>query len=107
MIVRLQFGKGRAISRKRRKNTHLALAASALLYPTSLMAYVLAIWRLASDMGATGEFTAYGLFSHWQTWMVLGGMLNVLAFVLSRYGRGEDLPDFGVLRFGRPRPESQ
>ncbi len=107
MIIRVKLGKGRALVRNRRKNTHLALAASALLYPTSLMAYVLGFWRLASDMGATGEFTAYGLFSHWQVWMVLGGLLSVIAFVLGRYGRGEDLPDLGVLRFGRPRPESQ
>ena len=104
MIVRVKLRKGRAIARKRRKNTQLALAGSALLYPSSLMAYVLGVWRLASDMGATGEFTAYGLFSHWQVWMVLGGLLNGAAFVLSRYGHGQDLPEMGVLRFGKRHP---
>jgi hypothetical protein len=107
MIVRVKLRKGRAIVRNRRKNTQLALAGAALLYPTSLMAYVLGVWRLASDMGAAGEFTAYGLLSHWQVWMGIGALLSGVAFVLSRYGRGEDLPDLGVLRFGRPRPESQ
>jgi hypothetical protein len=107
MIVRVKLRKGRAIVRNRRKNTQLALAGAALLYPTSLMAYVLGVWRLASDMGAAGEFTAYGLLSHWQVWMGIGALLNGAAFVLTRYGRGEDLPDLGVLRFGKPRPESQ
>jgi hypothetical protein len=108
MLVRVKLRKGRAVVRNRRKNTGLALAASALLYPTSLMAYLLGLWRLASDMRLANEFTAYGLFSHWQVWMGIGALLHGVAFVLNRYGRGEQLPQLlTFLRFGRPRPESQ
>jgi len=107
MIVRVKLRKGRAIVRNRRKNTQLALAGSALLYPISLMAYVLGLWRLASDMRLVGEFTAYGLLSHWQLWMGIGALFHGTAALLSRYGRGERLPSLALLRFGKPRPESQ
>jgi hypothetical protein len=108
MIVRVKLRKGRALVRNRRKNTQLALAGSALLYPLSLMAYVLGFWRVTSDMKLVGEFTAYGILSHWQVWVGMGALLHVAAYVLSRYGRGEPLPDFlTALRFGKPRPESQ
>ena len=108
MLVRVKLRKGRAVVRNRRKNTGMALASSALLYPSSLMVYLLGLWRLASDMGFAAEFTAYGIFSHWQVWIGLGAILHGTASILGRYGRGEQLPDFLThLRFGRPRPESQ
>lgn len=108
MIVRVKLRKGRALVRNRRKNTQLALAGSALLYPICLMAYVLGIWRLASDMSLVGEFAVRGFLAHWQIWIVLGGLLHATAVVLSRYGRGQEMPDFlTVLRFGKPRPESR
>ena len=108
MLVRVKLRQGRAIVRNRRKNTGPALAASALLYPTALMVYLLGLWRLASDMGFATEFTAYGLFSHWQVWIAMGALLQGAASILNRYGRGEQLPDLLThLRFGKPRPESQ
>jgi hypothetical protein len=65
------------------------LATGALLTPAALMALVLGCWRLASDLNLTGEFViARGLFSHWQVWMVLAGILQTCASVLNRYGRG-------------------
>lgn len=108
MIVRVKLRKGRALVRNRRKNTQLALAGSALLYPISLMAYVLGVWRLASDMSLVGEFTIHGFLAHWQVWIALGALLHATAVVLSRYGRGQEMPDFLLLlRFGKPRPESR
>jgi hypothetical protein len=109
MIVRVKLRKGRAIVRNRRKNTKLALAGSALLYPICLMAYVLCVWRLASDMSLVGEFPMRGFWAHWQVSFALGVALNAAAIVLSRYGRGQDLPDFllQLLHFGKPRPESR
>jgi hypothetical protein len=109
MVVRVKLRKGRALVRNRRKNTQLALAGSALLYPISLMAYVLGVWRLASDMSLVGEFTVRGFLAHWQVSLVLGALLQASAIVLSRYGRGQELPDFllALLRFGKPRPESR
>ena len=107
MIVRVKLRKGPALVRNRRKNTQLALAAGALLYPISLMAYVLGFWRLAADMSLVGEFAMHGAFSHWQIWVAMGAFLHAAAVLLSRYGRGVEMPNFPALRFGRPGPESR
>ena len=107
MIVRVKLRKGRVIVRNRRKNTQVALAGSALLYPLSLMAYVLGLWRLASDMRLAAEFATHGMLSHWQVTIGVGALLHGAASMLNRYGRGEPLPSFAALRFGKPRPESQ
>jgi hypothetical protein len=75
----------------------------------SLMAYALGAWGLASDMGAAGESGVQGIFSHWQVWVAVGVLLNVVTSILNRYGRGGELeapevltPRFLPLR----RPES-
>jgi hypothetical protein len=90
------------LRRTRGENRQLALAFGALLIPASLMAYVLGIWRLASDVGVTNEFAIRGVFSHWQIWIVTAVVLHVAAGVLSRYGRGGDfhLPSALTFRFG-------
>jgi hypothetical protein len=91
MIVRIRLNRGRPIQRQRGKNRDLAFAFGALLVPASLMAYVLGIWRLASDMGMAGAFGIKGLFSHWQIWMVSGLLLQAAASSLNHYGRDGDL----------------
>jgi hypothetical protein len=54
------------------------------------MAIVLALWRLSSDLRATGGFPiSAGLFSHWQVWLTGAAMLEFLAIVLNRYGNAE------------------
>jgi len=102
MLVRIRLQPGRQVARKQRKNRRLALAFGALLIPASLMAYVLGFWRLASDMGLTGEFTINGFFSHWQIWIAMAAVLHLGATVLSRYGRGAEalLPRFLTFRLG-------
>lgn len=102
MIVRIHLRQGHPLRRTRGKNRRLALACGALLIPASLMAYVLGFWRLASDLGVTGEFAIRGLFSHWQLWIVTAVVLHVAAGVLSRYGRGGEfhLPSALSFRFG-------
>jgi len=102
MIVRVKLRSGRILRKERGKNRHLALAGGALLIPASLMAYVLGFWRLASDIGVTGEFALRGVFSHWQIWIVTAVALQITASVLTRYGRGGDfhLPSALIFRFG-------
>ena len=80
------------VERRPGKNRHLALAASALLTPISLMAYALGFWRLASDMGKAGAFGLEGVFSHWQVWIAAAVLLHASAWALGHYGRGGDLP---------------
>jgi hypothetical protein len=52
------------------------------------MALALGTWRMGTDLGITGEFAiSRGLFSHWQVWFALAGLLQTGASVLNRYGR--------------------
>lgn len=51
------------------------------------MSYVLGFWALGADIGVTGGFGIdRGIFSHWQSWLALAGVLNLGAIVLNRYG---------------------
>ena len=63
------------------------------------MAYVLAFWRLASDIGVAGSFGIAGLFSHWQIWIGTGVLLHFAASSLNRYGRGADVNVPRILSF--------
>ena len=102
MVVRIRLQRGRPLGRKQGKNRHLALAFGALLVPAALMAYVLALWSLASDMEITGAFGITGVFSHWQIWMVLAVALQAASHYLSRYGRGYEVRVPKILTL-RPR----
>jgi hypothetical protein len=88
MILRIRLPRGRPIERRYGKNRHVALAFGALLTPLALMAYVLGLWRLASDMGFAGAFGITGLFSHWQIWMMTGAAIQAVGYTLNRYGKG-------------------
>ncbi len=90
MIVRIRMGSGVKRQPTIRKNTRVALALAALLWPASLMAFALGLWGLAADMRFTGEFPIKdGIFSHWQVWIAAGIAIVSCAFALNRYGIAE------------------
>ncbi len=109
MIVRVRLGRGRVLRHTRGTNRAVALAAAALLVPVALMAYVLGVWRLASDLGMAGPFGFGGVFSHWQLWIAVAAAAHLASFILNRYGQE------GVLRLPRlfswlprtPRPRAR
>jgi hypothetical protein len=88
MIVRIRFGPGAKVGRQRRKNRRLALAAAALLTPAALMALVLGLWRIAADLAWTREFAIReGPLSHWQVWIACAVVLQIINWLLNRYGQ--------------------
>lgn len=90
MVVKIRFQYGPRVSRRGRKNRHLALAAAALLTPAALTACALALWRLAADLHVAGQFAiADGLFSHWQVWFAVAILIQLIAIFLNRYGSGQ------------------
>lgn len=91
MRVRLRLRVGPRVARNGAKNLHVALGAAALLWPMILTAYSLALWALAAQLRLTGDFAMDGLFSHWQVWAAIAIVLNVVALILTRYGRTGDL----------------
>jgi hypothetical protein len=94
MVVRIRFDRGPKVGRYYGKNRQVALAFAALLTPISVLASVLAIWRIAADMNWTSSFAIPdGLFSHWQVWMGAAVLLQVCSRLLNRYGRGAETAD--------------
>jgi hypothetical protein len=94
MVVRIKLSYGDALRRTAVANRHAALIASALMTPLAVMAWALGCWRLAADLGWTGEFAiASGIFSHWQVWIVVGIALQLAAFYLHRYASRTILED--------------
>jgi hypothetical protein len=90
MLVRIRLRRGPAIRKRRGKRRQLALALGSLLTPLAVMAAGLAAWRLGADLNWTGQFAiTEGLFSHWQVWIAMAAMLQSIATLLIRYGRGD------------------
>jgi len=91
MLVRIRFGRGAKVERKRRKNRRVALAFASFLTPAAVMTAALGIWRLAADLQWASNFAIRtGLFSHWQVWFASAGLLQTGSHFLNRYGRAED-----------------
>jgi len=91
MVVRIRFGRGLRVQRRKGKNRRAALALGSLLTPAAVMASALGVWRLGSDLQIAGSFAIpSGIFSHWQVWMACAFVLQRCAWVLNRYGRGQD-----------------
>lgn len=91
MVIRIRFGKGTKIGKKRRKNRRAAIALAALLTPAAVMALALGCWRIAADLNWTSSFAIpSGLFSHWQVWLGAAALLQLGARILNRYGRDRD-----------------
>jgi hypothetical protein len=91
MVVRIRFRRGVRVSQTHGKNRQVALAVAALLTPATVLASVLAFWRVAADMKWTNSFAIpSGLFSHWQVWLGAAVLLQLCSHILNRYGRGRD-----------------
>jgi hypothetical protein len=91
MLVRLRFGKGPKVDRKRRKNRRVAMVFASFLTPAAVMAAALGVWRLAEDPHWASDFAIrQGLLSHWQVWFAFAGLLQTGSYLLNRYGRAED-----------------
>jgi len=90
MLVRIRLHGGPKVRRKKRKNRHVALASAALLTPAAVMAFVLSMWRLGSDLGFARAFAIRtGILSHWQVWLAISVAIQFLAVLLNRYGGWE------------------
>lgn len=91
MVVRIRFGKGPRVMRRRRKNRRVALAFAAILTPGAVMAAALAVWGLASGPNWTSNFAIRsGFLSHWQVWLGFAAVLQTGSHILNRYGRADD-----------------
>jgi hypothetical protein len=65
----------------------LANVLVALLTPAAVLALVMGMWRVGTDLGWAGAFLiAGGFFSHWQVWIALSIGLKMLSSTLIAWG---------------------
>jgi urea transporter len=83
MNLRLQFPQGRLVKRERTVARDLAIASTSLIPPLCVMAYALAVWRLAADLGVARDSAPQGFFGHWQVWIALAVGLQLAGRSLS------------------------
>ncbi len=58
----------------------LANILVALLTPAAVVALVMGLWRVSTDLGWAGAFLiSGGFFSHWQVWIALSIALKLLS----------------------------
>ena len=88
MLVRVQLRRPEFSGNSGERQRLAALALAAIFTPSALVAFTMALWRIAADLHWTSAFAvSKGLFSHWQVW--LGTSATYLfASALNRYGRG-------------------
>jgi hypothetical protein len=90
MLLRIRLGKGPKVNRRRAPNRRAALAAAAILTPTSLLASIFAAWRIAAGLDWTASFAIpTGPFSHWEVWLGMAALLQAGSRLLNRYGKSE------------------
>ena len=91
MVVRIRFGRGRAVERRSGKNNHLARLAASFLTLSATCLASFGMWRVAQDLGWAGDFViADGLFSHWQVWIGAAILLQWAAWRLLNYAKSAE-----------------
>ncbi|MBS1834169.1 MAG: hypothetical protein JST65_15740 [Acidobacteria bacterium] len=113
MRIKLRFPPGATVKQTPGKNRHVALAVAALMTPATLVMFVMAMWRLGSDLQMMTEFPiTEGVWSHWQMWLAAASMSQLATVLLNRYGKTGQM---GIVKsiangfqflFGRPQVKS-
>ena len=92
MLIKVRIPRGAAGKRKLGKHAPVASGFAGLITLLAVSCLMLALWRLTSDLGWTGEFViSEGLLSHWQVWMALTIAFAVIGVRLARYSAGSGL----------------
>ena len=88
MVVRIRFGRGPVVTRRKGKNSRIAMFAASLLTLISICLLSLGIWRLCEDVHLAGDFIfTDGFLSHWQVWIAAAGITQYSCWRLSQYAR--------------------
>jgi len=88
MVVKVNFGRGSVVARRKGKNTRIALLGAGLLTMASICLASLGIWRFCQDVGLAGDFVFQdGFLSHWQVWFASAAVTQYGGWRLSRYAR--------------------
>ena len=88
MVVKVRFGRGPVVTRRKGKNTRIALLAASLLTMVAICLASLGVWRFCQDVDLAGDFIfADGFLSHWQVWIGAAVLVQYTGWRLTRYAR--------------------
>jgi hypothetical protein len=94
MVVKVRFGRGPAVSRRRGKNSRMATLAASLLTLVSISCASLGMWRIGTDLDWAGDFVfRNGFLSHWQVWMGAALAVQYVSWRLANYAKQATLPE--------------
>ena len=86
MVVRVRIKLGGVRRKRVPARDSLVAAVRRWSSPASGAALALALWRLGYDLNWTKRFAIPdGLFSHWQLWMALAVLFQVIAAKLEHH----------------------
>ena len=92
MVVKVRFGRGPVITRRKGKNSRIARLAASLLTLVSISCASLGLWRVGTDLDWAGGFVfPQGFLSHWQVWIGAAAAVQYAAWRLTRYA-GASVP---------------
>jgi hypothetical protein len=88
MVVKVRFGRGPVVSRRKGKNSRIAMLSASLLTLLAISCASLGAWRIGADLDWAGPFVFQsGLRSHWQVWMGAAAGVQYASWKLTRYAR--------------------
>ena len=88
MRVRIRFGRGSVVTRRKGKNARIALLIASLLTLVAICLAFMGFWRLFGDVDLAGDFVfSEGFFSHWQVWLGAAAAIQYTAWRLTGYSR--------------------
>jgi hypothetical protein len=95
MVVRVRFGRGPVIARRKGKNRRLATLASTLFTIASISCASMGAWRIGNDVNlVAGDFVfTQGFLSHWQVWVGAAAAVQYASWLLRRHVRLADAED--------------
>ena len=108
MVVRIRFGRGPMVTRRKGKNSRIATLAASLLTLISICLLSLGIWRLCQDVDLAGDFIfTDGFLSHWQVWIAAAATTQYACWRLSRYAKLARVPaEDAIAREEKQKPSS-
>jgi hypothetical protein len=98
MVVKIRFGRGPLVTRRKGKNSRIAILAASLLTLVAICLASLGVWKFCQDAGLAGDFVfADGFLSHWQVWIGSATLVQYACWRLTRYARTARTDTTGVL----------
>lgn len=88
MMVKVRFGRGPVVTRRKGKNSRIARLGASLVTLVAVSLLAMGLWRVGSDIEWAGPFVFQtGLASHWQVWIGAGIAAQYASWQLGRYAR--------------------